>query len=539
MRSAPTFCAAALVSAVLSSLSFAGGGGVVGNWKLSIAGRDPQSFWLIHLAMGKDGQITGSADALKGAPRAKVESVKVGGDTLSIKLHATVFSQGRPQMVVFDYEGKLPKPGAKKLYGSLAWEGLTMPALMESSSAKNLFEMDKEMLLRTPYDPRALAALLDLIDTAKDNKLAAADLQSLVDGSLKAASQYGPRMHTKHQLDTLDKLLKHKVYAEVAIETARKIARQVNATMPIDAQLQSLSRAAAALRQGGQAKEAAGLDARLDTLEDQAFASHGKDALNFKPEKFQGRKGKSTRAVLVELFTGAQCPPCVAADMAFDGLEKTYGPGEVVLLQYHLHIPGPDPMSNRDNDARFEYYAKTYPNKVRGMPTSIFAGKPDASGGGSREGAPEKYKEFCAAVNKNLEVAAEAQVSASAVRTGSKIAILAQVKNLTKPGDKMRLRLALVEDWVRYRGNNGLQYHHRIVRAMPGGVKGIALPKKELEHTVTVDLDELRAGLNKYLDEDYDGPRPMRLRNLSVVAFIQNDENADVLQAVNVAVKTK
>ena len=44
--------------------------------------------------------------------------------------------------------------------------------------------------------------------------------------------------------------------------------------------------------------------------------------------------------------------------------------------------------------------------------------------------------------------------------------------------------------------------------------------------------------LNKYLDEEYpDGARPMRLRNLHVVAFVQHDESTEVLQAVNVAVR--
>ena len=37
---------------------------------------------------------------------------------------------------------------------------------------------------------------------------------------------------------------------------------------------------------------------------------------------FPGRKGKSDRVALVELFTGAQCPPCVTADVAFDALRK-------------------------------------------------------------------------------------------------------------------------------------------------------------------------------------------------------------------------
>ena len=44
---------------------------------------------------------------------------------------------------------------------------------------------------------------------------------------------------------------------------------------------------------------------------------------------------KNDRAVLVELFTGSQCPPCVAADLAFDTLAKTYKPADAILLEYH------------------------------------------------------------------------------------------------------------------------------------------------------------------------------------------------------------
>ena len=56
---------------------------------------------------------------------------------------------------------------------------------------------------------------------------------------------------------------------------------------------------------------------------------------------------------LVELFTGAQCPPCVAADIAFDAeAVKSYKAADVVLLQYHLHIPGPDPLTNADSEKR-------------------------------------------------------------------------------------------------------------------------------------------------------------------------------------------
>ncbi len=33
---------------------------------------------------------------------------------------------------------------------------------------------------------------------------------------------------------------------------------------------------------------------------------------------------ESNRVVLAELFTGADCGPCVAADLAFDGLMERY-----------------------------------------------------------------------------------------------------------------------------------------------------------------------------------------------------------------------
>ena len=45
--------------------------------------------------------------------------------------------------------------------------------------------------------------------------------------------------------------------------------------------------------------------------------------------------------MLVEVFTGAECPPCAAVDLAFDGLMKAYTPRDAILLQYHIHVPAP------------------------------------------------------------------------------------------------------------------------------------------------------------------------------------------------------
>ena len=78
--------------------------------------------------------------------------------------------------------------------------------------------------------------------------------------------------------------------------------------------------------------------------------------LSVKPVKYAGREGQGDRVVVVELFTGSECPPCLAADLAFDALEQTYTPKDVVLLEYHLHIPRPDPLTNTDSVERQEYY---------------------------------------------------------------------------------------------------------------------------------------------------------------------------------------
>jgi hypothetical protein len=62
---------------------------------------------------------------------------------------------------------------------------------------------------------------------------------------------------------------------------------------------------------------------------------------------------------------------------------------------------------------------------------------------------------------------------------------------------------------------------------------------------VTVDLDELRHKLSAYLD-NYgkerpfaDSDRPLELKNLHVVALVQNDDSGVILQARQVAVTSE
>ena len=529
----------AVIASLLLALPVAAGDdGLTGFWKFSFFDGGNQTIaWLVRLD-SRDGKLAATAEPMRGAPKVKAEVVKQTGDTLQIKFHATANKQTK----TFDYEGKLPKPGAKKILGSFNLDGEIFPAVMEATSAKTPFEVDREILQRTPNDPKALIAILKVIDAAEEYKLDAKDLQNLVNGSLKSAESFGPRYQLVHNLRLLKALSAEKAYADLTLETARKIAKEIDPKTQASAQLQVLSSAVDILRAGGAKKDVEAIQPRIDQLEDLAHAEHAKEAIHFKADKFAGRKGKSKRVVLVELFTGANCGPCIAADMGFDGLAKAYTPNEVVMLQYHMNIPrGPEPMANLDSDSRFEFYRDNYRMQVRGTPSPVFNGRPDASGGGLSENAGEKFKEYCEVVNKLLESPATIELAASAVRAGDKIDITAKATGPEKADDSLRLRLALVEDWVRFTGGNGLQYHHRVVRAMPGGIKGFSLNQKESEHKATIDLNELRRKLNKYLDGGYpaDAPRPMRLRDLHLVAFVQNDDTTEILQAIDVPVKSE
>jgi hypothetical protein len=156
--------------------------------------------------------------------------------------------------------------------------------------------------------------------------------------------------------------------------------------------------------------------------------------------------------------------------------------------------------------------------------------------------AKEAFEKLRAGIDPLLEQPAKVRLTAAAVRKGPTLEITAQASDLQQPGEKVRLRLALVEEWVRFPGGNGKTYHHSVVRALPGGAAGLALKEKAGRQSVSVNLDELRKELTEYLDKvaiDLPFPRadrPMAFRQLHVVAFVQNDQTKEVLQAVQVGV---
>src|SRR5262249_54899012 len=149
------------------------------------------------------------------------------------------------------------------------------------------------------------------------------------------------------------------------------------------------------------------------------------------------------------------CPPCVAADLAFDGLLRTCPRGDVVLVQYHLHIPGPDPLANRDTERRAEYY------RVRGTPDLRIDGREGPEVGGGRHMARDMEPRLLGGLAEKLEAEAAAPLTLTAARHGERVEVTAEAGGLPRRG---ALRLLLVEDVARHLGGNGQRLHHHVVR---------------------------------------------------------------------------
>jgi hypothetical protein len=441
----------------------------------------------------------------------------------------------------------------------------------------------REVLEKHADSPAAVLAAQSLLRQAGKNKESADTVARWAAVVMKNAQPYGPRYEGEAATQLAEVLAPQSDYAATALEYAQRAEKVLAAKDPAARQIRVLNVLAAAQKKAGKSADTAQTTARVAKIE-LAAAQRDEKALAekdsaekqesvlgalavaqrkagltadaqqtesrlakiqseldrqylekmppFKPEPFTGRKEKGDRAVVMELFTGAECPPCVAADVAFDALEKTYKPTEVVLIQYHLHIPGPDPLTNATTEARQAYY------KVGSTPTTLFNGKRQAGGGGGIGNAEKKFKEYREIIDDLIESPAKAAVTVDASRQGETVTVRAAVSNLADPGEDKRLRLLLVEEAVRYAGGNKLRFHHMVVRAMPGGPDGFKLTDKESKHTATVNLDELRKELNQYLDtfaeekRPFPRPdRPMAMKHLKVIALVQDDKTNEILQA--------
>jgi hypothetical protein len=523
MKRATHLALAALLLAGVSLVHSAEETPPAGTWKIKLPLTNnfgDRPLWLVKLE-SKDGKWTGSVvSSGEGMPEGKLENLRVTKDRLRFALKSTAQA--------FPFEFRLPAGEGGKLYGVLRRGGNINPAEMEPTAVASLDESEllKETLATKKDNVAVMRAAFTLLSSASRTKAKPEEARSWAAKAAKAAEAYGPQWQRDALLVIVELLGQQKGYESIALTYARQAERLLDDKDRPDVRKKVLTALASALSGAGKSEEAKEVEARAKKID-----------LSIKPTPFAGRQGKSDRVVLVELFTGAECPPCVAADLAFDALGKTFKTSEVVRLQYHLHVPGPDPLTIPDGEKRAEFY------RLRGTPSVLLNGVPASPGGGDSAAGWEKYDDYKDSLLPLLETPATAKLKASATRKGDKINIDVTASDVQADSDDLRLRVVLVEEQIAYTGGNKLAEHHHVVRAFAGGVEGEKVAKgKAVNKTLTVDLDAVRKDLRAYLDKTAkDTPfpkkdRPLDLKNLRVVAFVQNDATREVLQAVQVDV---
>ncbi|MFM8273193.1 MAG: hypothetical protein ACKODX_12825 [Gemmata sp.] len=393
----------------------------------------------------------------------------------------------------------------------------------------------REVASKHADSPFALDAAADLLRGGAKFKLTSDEAGKLLATVEKQAGEFGPKFSNFYVIGVVEALAAQKGLEGPAEAAAAKLATGAGATAAFRAR--ALSARKAALEGLGKTEEAKAVATELAKLEDQIDAEYRLAVPPFKPTAFAGRKDKDANKVAVlELFTGAQCPPCVAADVAFDALLKSYKPTDLVLIQYHLHIPGPDPLTNDDTVARAKYYG------ANSTPSTFFNGAKAAAGGGGMANAESKFKQYVGVIEPIVEKATEVKVAGRATRTGDKIDIAVEVANAAD----LKLRVLVVEEDVKYVGGNQLRFHHQVVRAMPLGADGVAIKDKAFKQTTAVDLAGVKKNLTKYLDDfaangrPFPKPdRPMEMKALKVIVLVQNDETKEIVQAAQLEVESK
>lgn len=258
-----------------------------------------------------------------------------------------------------------------------------------------------------------------------------------------------------------------------------------------------------------------------------------------RPESMENQSNQ--KVVLAELFTGSECRPCQAADIAYDRLLQCYERSTLAVLEYHLHIPRPDPMANSDAEDRAKYY------NVNSTPTSIVDGSNHIPGGGQSIAAKSLFLVYADAIDKCLNDPTHVSIKLSARLRRNKISLTVSAQ-AQKVRRSYRLRIALVEDEIRYQGANGISDHRFVVRKMIRNAAGTSFTqtgKAAVKDAFAVSTIENQ--LEKYLDTyEKKAQKPgitfkekkfeIDPKQLYVVAFVQDDATHAILQSTMVKV---
>ncbi len=233
--------------------------------------------------------------------------------------------------------------------------------------------------------------------------------------------------------------------------------------------------------------------------------------------------------MLVELFTGSECPPCVAADLGFDGLIDAYDTKYVAILEYHLHIPRPDPMTNPASLDRAAYYG------ARSTPSTFFDGENKLGGGGGRSRSKTKFDQYAEEINSLVFAKPDVQLKVEAVLSGNTVNVNYEADEVL---DNVDFNIALVQGEEKYAGVNGIVFHKLVVRDFLN-------VKAKLKNKAKFNIAKAEDAGEDHL-ADYEKENSFQFKekhfkinssDLRVVFFVQDKETKKIFNAVVADVK--
>ena len=227
------------------------------------------------------------------------------------------------------------------------------------------------------------------------------------------------------------------------------------------------------------------------------------------------------RTTLVEQFTGASCPPCASINPGFNALIDANAP-DVIAIKYQIDIPAFDPMyfNNPDDvDARQAYYS------VNSVPNAIVDGttqdNPGAMNQTTFSNALAAAPELSLTLDHNFNAAYD-----SVTVTGS-------YTNTTgadiTTGSSFKLHIVLTEQEIMFPEPPGstaeAEFFDVMVKMLTGG-------SGQNEGSIIASGATVNFSIT--------APTPShlyRLDEMAVVAFVQDDADRSVLQAIKSAPK--
>lgn len=170
--------------------------------------------------------------------------------------------------------------------------------------------------------------------------------------------------------------------------------------------------------------------------------------------------------VLIELFTGGSCPPCVSADVALEAVAKAF-PENAVVLRYHMDVPAPDPLAVNGGESRYTAY------QLQGTPSLVVNGVPRQIPGliGPYQMAKAGFRNLSYLVKELSNEPSRAKVDAIAVRDDESVRVVVTSSNIPA-SFKAKAVVVLAAKSLSLDMPNGIREHGMVVRALPAGAVG-------------------------------------------------------------------